>query len=289
MPVFISYNHNDKEFVDELAKNLVLERHNVWLDRWELNVGDSIVDKIQNALTKSSAMLVILSRNSVTSEWCKKELNAGLIRELDEKEVLLLPCVIDDCEVPLFLRDKVRADFRANPDGAFTQVNDALQRISNRQQNRLESPDCYTDWSFDWKRRDGKWMLEWTLVDHAETIEYCVLTRCAVFFNDHANAIYDVIDEEKRREYACNVFRRITEEANEIKLKIVLSDAFEKFHTMVISPGVARQKWFVEISCRRMGSDNGKDTLMHIDQLCDRTLEQMTREDREKQKLSKKR
>jgi hypothetical protein len=31
-----------------------------------------------------------------------------------------------------------------------------------------------------------------------------------------------------------------------------------------------------------MGIDNGKDTLMHIDQLFERTLEQMTREDRAK-------
>ena len=91
MPVFISYSHKDKEFVDELAGNLVLERHNVWLDRWELNVGDSIVERIQNALTESSAMLVILSKHSVESEWCKKELNAGIVRELDEKKVVVLP------------------------------------------------------------------------------------------------------------------------------------------------------------------------------------------------------
>ncbi len=31
-----------------------------------------------------------------------------------------------------------------------------------------------------------------------------------------------------------------------------------------------------------MGVDNGKDTLTHIDQLFERTLEQMTREDRAK-------
>ena len=68
-----------------------MERHNVWLDRWELNVGDSIVERIQNALTESSAMLVILSKHSVESEWCKKELNAGIVRELDEKKVVVLP------------------------------------------------------------------------------------------------------------------------------------------------------------------------------------------------------
>jgi hypothetical protein len=68
------------------------------MDRWEMNIGDSLIDKIQNAITESSAILVILSKRSVASEWCKKELNSGLMRELAEREVLLLPCVIDDCE-----------------------------------------------------------------------------------------------------------------------------------------------------------------------------------------------
>jgi TIR domain len=81
-----------------------MRRHNVWLDKWELSVGDSLIDKIQDALTESSAILIILSRNSVTSNWCRKELNAGLIRELEEKKSILIPCVIDDCELPLFLR-----------------------------------------------------------------------------------------------------------------------------------------------------------------------------------------
>lgn len=112
MAIFISYNQNDSDFVDKLAKNLVMRRHNVWVDRWELNIGDSLIDKIQGALTKSDAMLIILSKNSVASEWCKKELNSGLMRELEEKRVLVLPCVIDDCEIPLFLREKLYADFR---------------------------------------------------------------------------------------------------------------------------------------------------------------------------------
>jgi hypothetical protein len=102
MPVFISYNRWDSKFVDDLAKNLVIHRHNIWLDRWEMNIGDSLIEKIQGALTESSAISVILSKASVASEWCKKELNSGLVRELAEKKVLLLPCVIDDCEIPLF-------------------------------------------------------------------------------------------------------------------------------------------------------------------------------------------
>jgi TIR domain len=39
MPVFISYSHKDKDFVDALALQLVRHNVNVWFDRWELHIG----------------------------------------------------------------------------------------------------------------------------------------------------------------------------------------------------------------------------------------------------------
>jgi TIR domain len=102
MAIFISYNRNDVAFVDRLARKLVMRRHHIWLDRWEMNIGDSLIAKIQKALTESDAILIVLSKNSLASEWCKKELNSGLVRELEEKRVLVLPLVIDECEIPLF-------------------------------------------------------------------------------------------------------------------------------------------------------------------------------------------
>lgn len=179
MAVFISYNRTDVAFVDKLARDLVMRRHNIWMDRWELNVGDSLIAKIQTALTESDAILIVLSKTSVASEWCKKELNSGLLRELEEKRVLVLPCVIDDCEIPLFLREKVYADFRKDPGDAFRQIDDALLRITNVQQGRLESPAFHTDWSYDWStgRQSGLWYFEWTFVDHGPAIDYCILTN----------------------------------------------------------------------------------------------------------------
>jgi len=67
MPVFISYSHNDKKFVDALARQLVMHHVSVWLDRWELSIGDSIIEKVQEAIDESSALLVILSKSSTNS------------------------------------------------------------------------------------------------------------------------------------------------------------------------------------------------------------------------------
>ena len=114
MALFISYSHQDIEFVDRLAVRLAEERVHVWLDRMELRVGDSLTRKIEEALERASAILLVLSSASVASEWCRREVTAGLVRELEERRVLVLPLLIQDCQIPLFLRDKLRADFRAD-------------------------------------------------------------------------------------------------------------------------------------------------------------------------------
>src|SRR6266568_4863363 len=112
MPIFISYSHADRKFVHKMAAHLVKANAHVWVDSWELNVGDSLISRVQQAIQDSSALLIVLSKKSVASEWCRKELNAGLMRELDEKQVLVLPVLVEDCDIPVFLREKLYADFR---------------------------------------------------------------------------------------------------------------------------------------------------------------------------------
>lgn len=278
MAIFISYNRSDVAFVDWLARSLVARRHNIWMDRWELNIGDSLIAKIQNALTDSDAILIVLSKNSVASEWCRKELNSGLLRELEEKRVLVLPCLIDECEIPLFLREKLYADFRKNSAEALEQVDDALLRITNPQQGRLESPNFHTDWSYDWSksRRTGLWYFEWTFVDHGPAIEYCILTECRLACNEISSEIFQRLDEDGRQDYILRAFSTVVAQTTKSQIKIRLKDAFRQIGFLEEIKGFGGEAWLVEISSRRMGIDNGKDTLVHVDQILERALAQMT-------------
>lgn len=131
MPIFISHSHQDKDFVDVLATNLIQRRQHVWVDRWELKVGDSLINRIQSAITTASALIVVLSKASVASEWCKKELSAGLIRELEERRVIVLPLLLEDCDIPLFLRDKMYADFRKDFDAGLNEIQKTVASLSS--------------------------------------------------------------------------------------------------------------------------------------------------------------
>jgi TIR domain len=112
LDVFLSHNHGDKEFVRRLATDLRDAGVPVWLDEWELRVGDSLVDRIESGIAQAGYLAVVLSPRSVGSAWVKRELNAALAEEIRRRGVFILPILIEDCDLPLFLRDKMYADFR---------------------------------------------------------------------------------------------------------------------------------------------------------------------------------
>ena len=89
--VFISYSHADSEFVDRLARDMKASGVDVWLDKWEILVGDSLTRKVSEDIHEAGYLAVVLSPHSVRSEWVQRELNAGLMKELNLKRVFLLP------------------------------------------------------------------------------------------------------------------------------------------------------------------------------------------------------
>jgi TIR domain-containing protein/HEAT repeat protein len=112
--LFISYSSKDAEFVKKLATDLVTHGLTVWWDKWVMKVGDSLHRKIQDGITNSAWLGVVLSPNSVSSPWVEKELNSALMKELEQKEVFVLPILYKDCKIPLLLKDKLYADFRSS-------------------------------------------------------------------------------------------------------------------------------------------------------------------------------
>ena len=262
MSIFISYSHDDVAFVDQLVENLIVERHSVWLDRWELSLGDSLIEKIQGALAKASAVLVILSKASVDSSWCKQELEAAFTRQLAENKNIILPCVIDNCELPLFLRGKLYADFNRDPDSALDLVKRSLLKLINTQQSRIENPEFFSDWSVDFKISDGQLRFDWCFVDHNSTWPYVILTRCMFQCDIELTKRYHVAYSKGLAEVLVGeTMREFLQQLSPVDLDVRISDPKEKirlFQARFSDGGKAD----VVVGVRRLGEENGMDTLM---------------------------
>jgi hypothetical protein len=114
--IFLSHNHNDKPFVRRLADSLRAQGVRVWVDEAEIGVGDSLIEKIENAIDDMEYVGVVLSPESVDSQWVKREVRQALTDEIANRRVKVLPILFNNCKIPGFLRDKLYADFRPGAD-----------------------------------------------------------------------------------------------------------------------------------------------------------------------------
>ena len=70
------------------------------------------MEKISSALDNYDYVGVLLSPNSVKSKWVQLELKTAMNLELCRDVVKVLPILVENCEIPIFIQDKVYADFR---------------------------------------------------------------------------------------------------------------------------------------------------------------------------------
>jgi hypothetical protein len=263
MPIFISYSHADSEFVESLAKQLVRHKHYIWLDKWELNVGDSLIQRIQGALHLTPGLIVVLSKASVESEWCKKELEGGLIRELEEKRVVVFPVVKEDCELPLFLRGKVYADFRKSFDEGFRFLNEGIAKISNPSQGRAERPDFHTDWAVDWGARNGIGWMRMVLLDHSPQFPYSCYTEVRFAFDKPSSDWFvDQLRADRAELAQLHVMGALVKKLKELgDFRILIPDQFVQSRTLECTSESPSIQTLVEIDTRRLGEDTGRDVL----------------------------
>ena len=103
---FISHNKKDKPLAEKLGNFLILNNIDVWYDSWEMFAGDSITDKISDAIDNSDIFIILLSKHSTISKWVKEELRIAINRRITDDNFKIIPIQIDDNIItPAFLRD----------------------------------------------------------------------------------------------------------------------------------------------------------------------------------------
>jgi len=115
MQIFLSHNSNDKPVVEAIGKWLTDRGYEVWLDKWCMTAGDSLIQKIGEGIKTSDKLVVFLTENSVDANWVKKEVATGLVLELAEEKgfgsKFVIPALLKPCKIPIMLRDKIYANF----------------------------------------------------------------------------------------------------------------------------------------------------------------------------------
>ena len=115
MKVFISHSSVDTKFVRHLTTDLrTREGIDAWLDRWEINPGNRILERLEEGLSEAEVFILVLSPDSINSKWVEYERQAWLAMQIEEEKRAkeesrpparrLIPVLYRGCPKPPFLQ-----------------------------------------------------------------------------------------------------------------------------------------------------------------------------------------
>ena len=110
--VFLSYARSDAAMVDRIATDLKAEGVEVWLDRDQLTPGQSWVEQIEGAITRSDFLLFFISRSSLNSKWAIREYEAAFTSLKRSGGSRIIPILLEEGpQLPASLASIQYADF----------------------------------------------------------------------------------------------------------------------------------------------------------------------------------
>ncbi|MGW2938079.1 toll/interleukin-1 receptor domain-containing protein [Streptomyces sp. NPDC001156] len=124
--VFISHPGADAVVATQLAGELRRRGHDVWLDSWKIDIGDSIVDRINEGLSTASHLILCYSGSDDAAPWMNREWMATLARQLNGASVRLIPVRLTGGYPPAILADIQYADLVEDWQAGVNALNYAL-------------------------------------------------------------------------------------------------------------------------------------------------------------------
>jgi uncharacterized protein YjbI with pentapeptide repeats len=93
---FISYSSKDDEFARRLHADLQDHGIRCWFAPEDLKIGDRIRTRIDEVIRLHEKLLLVLSANSISSDWVEKEVETAFEKERETKSTVLFPVRLDD-------------------------------------------------------------------------------------------------------------------------------------------------------------------------------------------------
>jgi len=130
--IFISYSHNDREYLDRLLIHLKpLEKEgliDVWADT-RLKAGDQWRVEIKKALDRASVAILLVSADFLASDFITENELPPLLLKAQEQGTRIIPVILKPCR---FARDKNLQQFQA-----FNNPSETVVRMTAGKQEKL--------------------------------------------------------------------------------------------------------------------------------------------------------
>jgi hypothetical protein len=93
---FISYSSQNHQLAARLHADLQDKGIRCWFAPESLKIGDKFMQKIDESIRLYDKLLLILSEQSVASEWVEREVEAAFEKERKQGKLVLFPITLDE-------------------------------------------------------------------------------------------------------------------------------------------------------------------------------------------------
>jgi uncharacterized protein YjbI with pentapeptide repeats len=93
---FISYSSKDDEFAQRLHADLQGKGIRCWFAPEDMKIGDRVRSRIDEVIRLHEKLLLVLSANSINSDWVEKEVETAFEKERETQSTVLFPVRLDD-------------------------------------------------------------------------------------------------------------------------------------------------------------------------------------------------
>ena len=125
--LFISHASEDKRLACQLSNDLRVLGYSIWLDEWNIKVGQCIPSEIETALIDTRFLILLLSKHAVQSRWVDTEWKTAYWDEIQSRSIIVLPVLLENVQIPKLLQTKKYASLVLSYAVGFRELVSAIE------------------------------------------------------------------------------------------------------------------------------------------------------------------
>jgi hypothetical protein len=147
--IFLSHNNADKAWTERLATAIEADNSGpplrVFFDKWDIQPGADIPAELEEGLQSSRYIGLVLSPESLASDWVSLERSTAIYRDPSARSHHLIPLLRRECDIPDMLARLKYIDFRREQDfeASVTELIDMLRGRPRQRGQKSDTSDIY--------------------------------------------------------------------------------------------------------------------------------------------------
>jgi hypothetical protein len=147
--------------------------------------------RIKDAIERASFLCGVISDSALASEWVRREIEVGLLREADSYRLTIVPLLLKNVDIPEALKDRFWIDCRCDTEAGLVQLVGLLRRhyAVDDSSGTIEHADYFLYYGSEEGWVEGRYCLALDVVSFDRDERFCLLTEMSFRGNDAARLL----------------------------------------------------------------------------------------------------